>query len=276
MTPAGPPGRAGVARRLEIEGREVWFRWLHRARGPAPPVVLLHAGLTSSRAWDRLGEAIGSRCEHSVVAYDRPGYHAGQPIPAWEPDFLEQEAVLLEGVLEALVGGRAHLVGHSDGGTIALLHAARRPAAVESLVLVGVHTFTEELTLSSIARLAEECAAGRTPPWLDRLHGSRGPDLVRAWAGVWLAPRRAGWDVRDRIRGARAPTLVVQGTEDAYGTLRQVDAVVERVPDTRTWIVEGCGHGPHAERPDAFVDRVVALVREASGPDSGPGRGAGT
>lgn len=174
---------AEEARRVEVDGREIWYSWLHRAGGSSAPVVLLHA--------------------------------------------------------------------------------ARRPALVRSLVLVGVHTFVEELTLSSIAGLAEDCAGDRAPAWLTRLHGRRGPALVRAWAGAWLDPRRADWDLRDRIAEVESPILVVQGAEDQYGTRRQVDAVVERAPDARRWMVSGCRHSPHTERPDAFASRAGDFLDDA-------------
>ena len=248
---------------VQLGNKKIFYRWWHRSKVTADPVVLLHAGLASSDAWRRVAGPLGKASDLSVLAYDRCGYDHYNPIPEFPPDFLEREVPTLQALLASLIGGSAHLVGHSDGATIALLCAVQFPTLVRSLVLTGIHSFIEEVNLRSIASLASRCTRGSIPQWLERLHGSRSRALVAAWSCCWLNPARADWDIRDRLRDISIPILLIQGEEDEYGTLEQVGAIKERLPQAQSWIVANCGHAPHADAGPEFIKRVAEFLRAA-------------
>jgi len=236
-------------------------------------IVFVHAGLTNADAWRPSAAACAERTGMEALAYDRDGYGATDPIPTFAPDFLEHEATKLESLLDSLGRGRVHLVGHSDGATIALLVASRRPELALSLTLIGVHTFVESVTLNSIQELADQCAAGHIPRWLSRSHGARAGRLAGAWSAAWLDARRRQWDVRPMLhpRAQVVPMLIIQGSEDEYGTERQVTTLTDLYPVAVTWLVPGAGHAPHLEIGDRFVDRLAAHLVAAREPNGRTG-----
>jgi pimeloyl-ACP methyl ester carboxylesterase len=154
-----------------------------------------------------------------------------------------------------------HLIGHSDGGSIALLFAAWHPERVGAVVTEAAHTFVEPKTQAGIRDLVALQDAGRTPPWLHKLHGERAERLLRAWSDHWLSEVHGRWDIRAHLPAVRCPVLAIQGEADEFGTPAQVDSITDRVPGAKSWVVPGCGHTPHSQVEDAFLERVAGFLR---------------
>jgi pimeloyl-ACP methyl ester carboxylesterase len=171
--------------------------------------------------------------------------------------------VALPAVLAALSVRRAILVGHSDGASIALIHASDRPPSVVGLLLEAPHVFVEELTLASIAQLRERVA---TPDLLERFarhHGANAGPLVAAWTDVWLSLAFRDWSLDASLGTIGCPVLVVQGEDDEYGTLEQVQRIARAVPSRlETLFLPRCGHAPHRDQP---VKTLEAMTRFARG-----------
>jgi pimeloyl-ACP methyl ester carboxylesterase len=142
---------------------------------------------------------------------------------------------------------RPWLFGHSDGGTIALLHAARHDVA--GVVAVAPHLFVEDVSVTSIAQAR---AAYRASDLRDRLarHHADVDSAFYGWNDVWLMPAFRGWNVEREIATIACPVLAVQGEDDEYGTLEQVHAIVRRLPKTRLLVIPKCGHSPHRDQPE--------------------------
>jgi pimeloyl-ACP methyl ester carboxylesterase len=246
---------------LTIGERRLYFEW----RGAFAPhrgtVVFLHDGLGAVGAWKGVPERIAAAAGVNAIAYDRWGYGRSDPRESFPFGFMEAEVPVLRELLNALGLDRAHLVGHSDGGSIAMLFAARYPERVTSLVTEAAHSFVEPETQAGIRALVESQRAGNPPGWLVRLHGERAEALLRAWAQCWLSDSHALWCIEDWLGYITAPTLVIQGARDEFGTLAQVNAIVNRVAGADTWIVPDCGHAPHTQAEDEFVARVGEFIR---------------
>ena len=153
------------------------------------------------------------------------------------------------------------LFGHSDGGSIALLYAAAFPARVAGLVAVAPHVFVEDVSVASIeqARIAYEATDLRRR--LARYHDD--PDSAfRGWNDIWLDPAFRAWDIEECLPRIRCPVLAVQGEDDEYGTMAQVDAIARNVPQARLLKLPACGHSPHRDQPRALTDAVVAFLNE--------------
>lgn len=230
--------------------------------GRAPALVLLHEGLGSAGLWrsfpGRLAAATGRR----VVAYSRAGYGASDPASLPRPvDYLHREALeVLPPVLDALGIHAPVLVGHSDGASIAVVHAGGSGRRVSGLVLLAPHTFVEERTLEAIAGARCAYLEGDLRGRLGRHHGD--VDVAFwGWNDVWLSADFRSWDLGPYLPAIEAPALVVQGDADPYGSLEQVERLRRELGGpVQAAILAGCGHAPHVERPEATEEAVVGWL----------------
>ena len=246
---------------LQLDGRSLYYE-LHGEAGPW--VVLLHHGLGSTRAWGGQVRALAG-AGFCVLAYDRWGYGRSSPRPGFPPDFLAREPLDLHSLLRRLGIQSVHLVGHSDGGTIALLFAARYPQAVQRMVLIAAHIYNEAV---GRAALAETLERYRSDPEfrssLSAIHGSKAEQLVQDWLGCWLGAPTGELNLRSQLADIRSPTLVVQGEKDEFATQQQARDIAEGIAGSDLWIVPGCSHQPHAERPREFNQRMIEFLRPSS------------
>jgi pimeloyl-ACP methyl ester carboxylesterase len=224
-------------------------------------IVFLHEGLGSRAMWRefprRLCEAAGLR----GLVYSRPGFGKSTPRRPLDPRFLHEQAYdVLPAFLAAvgLHGARPWLFGHSDGGSIALLHAARFPEADAGIVVVAPHLFVEDVTVRGIR---EARALYETTDWKTRLaryHDD--PDAVfRGWSDLWLTPGFRSWNIEREIESIRCPVLAMQGVDDEYGTLEQVRGIARRVPHASVVELPG-GHSPQREHPEAVIAAAVEFI----------------
>ena len=235
--------------------------------GPAPEVtptlVLLHEGLGCVSLWRdiprRLAEATGC----GVFAYSRYGYGKSDPAPLpWPVTYMHTEAEqVLPGVLDRAGLRRYVTIGHSDGASIAAIHAGCVPDARRAgVVLIAPHFFTEDGGLASIAAIRRQYEAGDLRARLAR-HHAHVDNAFHGWNGAWLDPAFRAWNIIDRVQRIDVPMLLLQGTKDEYGSTEQVYAAARaaRLP-AETRLLHGIGHAPHLEAPEATLDAVGAFV----------------
>jgi pimeloyl-ACP methyl ester carboxylesterase len=230
--------------------------------------VFLHEGLGSVSMWRDFPRRLTEALQCRGLVYSRPGY--GQSTPRrhderWSPDFMHRQAHEL---LPALFGAlqidtstdQPWLLGHSDGGSIALLHAARFPQRVKGLIVLAPHILVEDVSITSIraARSAYETTDLRER--LARHHDD--PDSAfRGWNDVWLSPAFRDWSIEGEIGAIDCPLLAIQGLDDEYGTLEQVRGIARRVPQTQLLELPSCGHSPHRDQPEAVVRAVGSFMQ---------------
>ena len=233
--------------------------------GPAPErastLVLLHEGLGSVALWRdfpaRLAEATGC----GAFLYSRRGYGRSDPCTLPRPlDYMTDEAVrVLPEVLDAIGLRRGVLIGHSDGASIAALHAGLvRDPRVAGVVLMAPHFFTEPMGLRAIAEARTAYAEGDLRSRLAKYHADVDA-AFRGWNDAWLDPGFERWDIRGPLADIAVPVLAIQGEADQYGTRAQVDVVAERVPaPVEVAMLAECRHAPFLEQPE----RTLGLVRD--------------
>ena len=241
---------------------ESW--WTGPGPEEAPTLVFLHDGLGAAGSWSRFAPDLAAALGCGALVYSRAGYGASDPAPLPRPvAFMHHEAlVALPGILEGHGIRRAVLVGHSDGASISLIHAARASTRdrVLALALEAPHVFVEPLTVSSIAALRERYEEVREK--LERLHGPGTDATFEGWADVWLRPEFLAWDIQDLLPSVTCPVLVVQGEEDEFGTVRQVEAIARRASGpVETVLLPGCGHSPHFQRREETLAAMTAFLR---------------
>ena len=253
---------------IEWRGREVRIEhaWIGRERAGRPLIVFLHEGLGSLAMWRdfpaRLCDALNAR----GLIYSRPGYGRSTPKApeeAWDLDFMHRQAHEVLPALFAALGidvarDKPWLLGHSDGGSITLLYAARWPQHLSGAIVMAPHILVEDLSIASIekARTAYETTALRAR--LARYHDD--PDSAfRGWNDIWLHPPFRQWTIEDEIGTITCPLLAIQGLDDEYGTLEQIRGIARRVPQTRLLELPACGHSPHRDQPEAVIQAVAGL-----------------
>ncbi|MEQ3549977.1 alpha/beta hydrolase [Pseudonocardia nematodicida] len=223
------------------------------------PLLFLHEGLGSVGLWRGFHRRIAAATGRRTVAYSRLGHgRSDRPAGPRTPSFLAEEAAVVVPALCAALGlDRPILVGHSDGGTIALLAAARLD--VTAVVALAPHVLVEPFALTEIraARTAFESGDLRTR--MARHHDD--PDAAfRGWNDMWLAPDFRDWDVRDSLSGITAPVLGIQGDDDPYGSIVHLREVADRAAGPVTITELGCGHSPHLELPDDTADAITGFL----------------
>lgn len=246
---------------VPVLGKRLEVLDLPAAREGLPPLVLLHEGLGSIAMWRDFPHKLAAATGCRVIVYSRPGYGTSD---AWEtprtPRYMHREAEeILPALLAELGIDRPLLVGHSDGGSIALLFAAAFPEVPAGIVVMAPHEFVEEETLAGI-RVAREVWA--TTDWrqkLGRYH--RDPERVFSdWNDTWLSPPFRDWNIEDCLPAIRCPVLAMQGIDDEYATLRQIDVIAEVVPGTELVKLADCGHSPHRDQPAAVLAAIAGFV----------------
>jgi pimeloyl-ACP methyl ester carboxylesterase len=243
-------------------------RWVNASADSADFAVFLHEGLGSVSMWRDWPQKMCERLGMRGLVYSRPGY--GQSTPRakdekWPVDFMTPQArdvlpALLDALgIDAAARRRMWVIGHSDGGSIALLYAALLPDALAGAVAIAPHVFVEDLSVSSIAEAKVAYESGDLRARLARHHADV-DSAFYGWNDIWLDPAFRHWRIDDAIRPIRAPLLAVQGHDDHYGTMAQIDTIAEKVPHTQLVKLDACGHSPHRDAPEALTDAIAAFV----------------
>jgi pimeloyl-ACP methyl ester carboxylesterase len=227
-----------------------------------PPVVLLHEGLGSVRLWRSFPEQLHAATGARTVAFSRYGHGASDPPPKPRgPQFMHEEARdVVPAVLDALAIERPILLGHSDGASIALIYAAKHDD-VAGLILLAPHVFVEDVCIESIERIRESFDDGDLPERMARHHTD--PSVTfRGWCDVWLDPAFRDWNLESLLPSIRAPALLIQGHDDEYGTLEQLDRIERGLAGPTERLVVAGGHSPHLDAPETVLQACVEFVRE--------------
>jgi pimeloyl-ACP methyl ester carboxylesterase len=231
-----------------------------------PTLVFLHEGLGCVALWRDFPEKLCQAMGLNGFIYSRRGYGASDPIPVPRPvDFMHHEAFnVVSPVLDAANVSSAILIGHSDGGSISLIHGgAVQDPRVKAMTTIAAHVLNEELTVKSIeeAKVAFETTNLRDR--LEKYHGDNVDCAFWGWNGVWLNPDFWHWNLEEFLPGIQVPTLIVQGAEDQYGTDAQINAIEAGLTcPTETAIIKSAQHSPHLENQEATINAITAFLKK--------------
>jgi pimeloyl-ACP methyl ester carboxylesterase len=243
-----------------IHGRRIEYRMLPSEAGAGPTLVFLHEGLGSVGLWRDFPDKLAARLGLPALAYSRFGYGQSDGLTAANtPRFMHEEALdVLPALLDLLGIERPLLIGHSDGASIALIHAAASGRPVHGLVLMAPHVFVEPICLESIARIRDTYFNTDLKQRLAR-HHAHVDDAFLGWADTWLLPEFRSWSIEDLLPAVHQPMLLIQGRDDAYGTLAQLDRIEAGVQASVSRLVlADCGHSPQRDQ-EAAVLRAIAM-----------------
>ncbi|HEY7074539.1 MAG TPA: alpha/beta hydrolase [Solirubrobacteraceae bacterium] len=223
-----------------------------------PALVFLHEGLGSVGLWRDFPARVAAATGRRALIYSRLGHGASGPLEKPRtPRFMHEEALeTLPALLDRFDLRDPLLVGHSDGASIALIHAGAAGRPVSGLALLAPHVFVEDASVAGIEAARRAFAETDLPARMARHHRDA-EATFRAWNDAWLDPGFRAWNIEDVLGGITCPVLVVQGTGDQYGTLAQVDAIERGVRGPFRRLVLDVGHAPHLEAPEETLAAIV-------------------
>jgi pimeloyl-ACP methyl ester carboxylesterase len=247
---------------VTVQGRQIEVRRIPGAATACPSLVFLHDGLGSVSLWRDFPDKVARRVGAPALVYSRFGY--GQSDGLTGPratTFMHDEALkILPELLDALGIQKPILIGHSDGASIALIHAAMAGRPVTATVLMAPHVLVEACSIESIARAAETYETTDLKARLAR-HHARVDDAFYGWSRIWLDPRFRTWTLAKECAALSVPTLLIQGDDDEYGTLAQLDAIAELAPGpVQRVVLSKCGHSPHRAQESAVLDAISGFA----------------
>lgn len=245
---------------LDIDGTRLETAWVGRTRRPEEPVlVFLHEGLGCIAMWRDFPEQLCHTLDMPGFVYSRAGYGGSDGIELPRPiTYQEDESRVLEGILDALKIERAIHIGHSDGGTIALIHAAidKRDRMIGA-VTMAAHVFNEEICIEGIrdARVTWDTTDLREK--LKRYHGDNVDNAFFGWNDTWQRDDYFHWNVEKYLQDISCPLLVMQGKGDHYGSERQVDSIIKGVNGAvQKLMLDDCGHNPHLDQSEITISAI--------------------
>jgi pimeloyl-ACP methyl ester carboxylesterase len=254
----------------------------YRMTGPspesAPTIVLLHEGLGSAGLWGDFPERLQAATGAGVFAWSRAGYGHSTPAKLPRPlDYMHVEArEVLPKLLDKIGFRRGLLLGHSDGASIAAIYAgSHQDHRVQGLALIAPHFIVEDISVVSIAQIRDAYETTSLKEKLSRWHKDV-DNAFHGWNGAWLDPGFRSWDISEYLAYIRVPVAILQGVDDQYGTMRQIEIAQEECycPVDVT-VIPGAGHAPHREAPGPTLDAIAEFANAVLHADDGPqGRAA--
>lgn len=251
---------------LTINGLRLEYRDYAASRAGGPTLLLLHEGLGCVAMWRHFPEKLAAATGCRLIVWSRAGYGGSEAYP--EPrstGYMHREATeALPALLAALKIERPVLIGHSDGGSIALIFAGTFPALPRAVAVMAPHEFVEMETLAGIRAAKTVWETTDWPQKLGRYH-QNAQRVFSDWNDTWLSPAFRDWNIVACLPEIRCPVLAMQGEDDEYATMRQIEVIGEKVGDAALLKLPNCGHSPHRDQEAAVLSALAAFVSRVSG-----------
>ncbi len=254
-----------VTHRLVVENNTFEIQWHWHGKKNHPVLVFLHEGLGCVKMWKTFPEQLAKTTGCNAFLFSRPGYgRSGTCNLPWKTNFMHTQALAVLPKILAKAGIRDHiLIGHSDGGSIALIFAGSPFAAgLLGVITEAAHVFCEPVTLASIRAARHAYLTGTLKEKLVRYHGKNTDTAFWGWNDAWLNPGFVHWNITKYLWRIQVPVLAIQGKNDLYGTVQQLTAIENGVQGCETQHIKNCGHVPHHEQPDVVLARMAAFIKK--------------
>lgn len=227
----------------------------------APTLVFLHEGLGSLAMWRDFPAQVAAATGCNALVYSRRGYGQSDPLPGpRQASYLHEEALeVLPALLDRLHISRPILFGHSDGGSIALLHAAAAPQPPAAVIVLAPHVRVEAVTLQGVADARRAFEATDFSEKLGRYHADLNSAFWR-WVEIWQHPEMRQWNIEAYLPAISCPVLAIQGTQDTFGTMAQIERIQALAHHVELVRLEGCSHWPHRDLPQAVIAATQRFI----------------
>lgn len=247
---------------IDVKGKNLFIEFNNSFENK-PTIVFLHDSLGSTQLWRDFPEKLAEETRCNALVYDRLGYGKSFPMTTHEREnnYMELEADALNDLLSELNINDAILFGHSDGGTIALITASKYPEKVKAVICEAGHIFVEDITVKGVEEALNAYNTTNLPQRLEKYHGDKVEMIVKAWTEIWLSDKFKSWNIEYLLKNIISPLLFIQGENDEYGTLDQVEKTVSQVKGTADkFIIPNIGHTPHKESPEIVLNKSIEFI----------------
>lgn len=234
------------------------------SKGPFLTLVFLHEGLGSIGQWRDFPLIVSRATGLPALIYDRFGHGKSDPLTGpRKVRYMHDEALTsLPEILDQLRIEKTILIGHSDGGSIALIFAAKHPEKVSGVITAAAHVFVEDITIQGIRDAVRIFETTNLCERLRPYHGDSTESMFRGWADIWLAPEFRDWNIEEYLPAVSSPVLALQGKNDEYGTPAQVDAIVRQVSGpVEGLLIPDCGHIPHHQARERVISEIIPFIK---------------
>jgi len=230
-----------------------------------PTLIFLHDSLGSIELWRNFPKLLGEATHCNVLIYDRQGYGHSAPFTDSERrnDYLEIEADVLNKLTDQCGLKKTILFGHSDGGSIALIAAAKYPSTIQGIITEGAHIFVEDITLEGIRRAVHAYHTTNLKERLKKYHSDKTEKVFWAWAKTWLTDEFRSWNIERFLPHIKCPALIIQGERDEYGTIEQVNGIINQISSkANLLIIPSIGHTPHKEAKEVVLKKAILFIND--------------
>ncbi|MDO9566949.1 MAG: alpha/beta hydrolase [Candidatus Desulfaltia sp.] len=254
----------GYREYIRVGGKRMEIAWLGPAPKDAPTLIFLHEGLGCVNMWHDFPAELSKTTGCGALVYSRLGY--GRSDPCFLPRsirYVHDEGLKVLPELIKTTGIRnCILIGHSDGGSIAIVYSGGTPASpLQGLITEAAHVFCEEITIRSIQHARKSYQKGGLRQKLEKHHGANTDCAFWGWNNTWLHPDFVNWNIEEYLPAIKKPMLVIQGENDQYGTLAQVDAIARQAgAGAEVIVLPDCGHSPHNEQKAAILKAMADFI----------------
>jgi pimeloyl-ACP methyl ester carboxylesterase len=236
--------------------------WIEAGDDARPTIVMLHEGLGSVALWKDFPAKLAAQTACGVLVYSRYGLGKSDKLMEKRPvSFMHHEGeVVLPELLDKMAIAHPIVLGHSDGGSIALIFAGRYPERSKALILEAPHVFVEDLSIASITQAKVNYQTTDFREKLARYH-AHVDETFWGWNDIWLDPEFRAWNIEEYLPSITCPVLCIQGLEDEYGTVAQVEAIKAKTPQSDVVMLANCKHSPHRDQPGKTLELMTEFVK---------------
>ena len=247
---------------LQINDSKIYYE-CHEIDSKRPTLIFLHDSLGSTQLWRDFPKEVAKKTNCNLFIYDRKGYGKSSPftISQREITYMHDEADFLHEIINHFNFNEIILFGHSDGGTISLLYAAKYHKILKGIVVVGSHVIVEDVTLNGIREAIKAYKETNLKERLTKYHGENTQKVFEMWTETWLRPNFIDFDIREELKNIICPTLVIQGIDDEFGSIKQVDGIIENVKGQKeSFLVPDAKHTPYKENRELTLNKTVEFI----------------
>lgn len=246
---------------ISIQNSSIYYKKISPKKA-TNTLILLHDSLGCTVLWRDWLDLLAQELNITVVSYDRRGYGKSDNYTIPRPiNYLEQEAEILDELIQQLELKNVHLFGFSDGASVATIYAGMFPNKIHSLTIEGVHVLLEEVTLEGVRQAKKTLKTTQIAKVLEKYHGDKVMDLYLAWTETWLAEKHQTWNIEHFIPEIKVPILLIQGEFDEFGSSAQMDAFDVANQVEKYW-VNGAGHTAHKENKDEVLKKITSFIKQ--------------
>jgi len=253
---------------INVQGVSLHYEFLHPEllSTDKPLLVFLHEGLGSIAQWKDFPALLSNKMNYPALVFDRYGHGLSEKLKTTrQMTFMHEQAQVFLPELFSKLNLKDHrkiLIGHSDGGSISIIHAGSCPENIIGVITLAAHLFLEEISLQGIREAVKMFEQGTLRELLFKYHGNKTVSMFYGWADTWLKPNFREWSIEEFLPKIKVPFLAIQGDKDQYGSFAQLEGIQKQVKESRIELIHNCGHSPHLQQKEKVLNIMCKFIQK--------------